>query len=90
MRRIVGSVEQFTAITASISAASQQQSVGIEQVGRTLLQMDGSTQQNAAMVEEASASAQAMQRQASLLSEAVAAFVLARPATVRGARPAVA
>ena len=90
MRRIVGSVEQVTAISASIAAASQQQSVGIEQVGRTLLQMDGSTQQNAAMVEEASASAQAMQRQAALLSEAVAAFVLARPAPVRGLRPAVA
>ena len=90
MRRIVGSVEQVTAITASISAASQQQSMGIDQVGRTLLQMDGSTQQNAAMVEEASASAQAMQRQAALLSEAVAAFVLARPAVVRGVRPAVA
>ncbi|WP_217537963.1 methyl-accepting chemotaxis protein [Stenotrophomonas sp. GbtcB23] len=89
MRRIVGSVEQVTAISASIAAASQQQSVGIEQVGRTLLQMDGSTQQNAAMVEEASASAQAMQRQAALLSEAVAAFVLARPALVRGLRPAV-
>jgi len=54
------------------------------------LQMDGSTQQNAAMVEEASASAQAMQRQAALLSEAVAAFVVARPAVVRGLRPAVA
>jgi len=90
MRRIVGSVEQVTAISASIAAASQQQSVGIEQVGRTLLQMDGSTQQNAAMVEEASASAQAMQRQAALLSEAVAAFVVARPAPVRGLRPAVA
>ncbi|WP_421568090.1 methyl-accepting chemotaxis protein [Stenotrophomonas sp. PD6] len=91
MGRIVSSVEQVTAITASISAASQQQSEGIEQVGKTLLQMDGSTQQNAAMVEEASASAQAMQRQAALLSEAVAAFVLARPSTaVRGARAAVA
>ncbi|WP_102946014.1 methyl-accepting chemotaxis protein [Stenotrophomonas sp. VV52] len=80
MTRIVSSVEQVTAITASISAASQQQSEGIEQVGKTLLQMDGSTQQNAAMVEEASASAQAMQRQAGQLSEAVAAFVLERPA----------
>ena len=90
MRRIVGSVGQVTAISASIAAASQQQSVGIEQVGKTLLQMDGSTQQNAAMVEEASASAQAMQRQAALLSEAVAAFVVARPAVVRGLRPAVA
>ncbi|MFL9583275.1 methyl-accepting chemotaxis protein [Stenotrophomonas sp. AB1(2024)] len=91
MRCIVGSVEQVTAITASISAASQQQSVGIEQVGATLLQMDGSTQQSAAMMEQASASAQAMQRQAALLSEAVAAFVLA-PSNMLGPvrRPVVA
>ncbi len=81
MDGIVRSVEQVTAIMAGISAASQQQSAGIEQVGKTLLQMDGSTQQNAAMVEEASASAQAMQRQAELLGDAVAAFVLATPAS---------
>lgn len=86
MTRIVSSVEQVTAITASISAASQQQSMGIEQVGQTLLQMDGTTQQNAAMVEEASASAQAMQRQAALLSEAVAAFVLVRSPVLRPVR----
>jgi methyl-accepting chemotaxis protein len=76
MDGILRSVEQVTAIMAGISAASQQQSAGIEQVGKTLLQMDGSTQQNAAMVEEASASAQSMQRQAELLGDAVAAFVL--------------
>ncbi len=86
MARIMGSVEQVTQITASISAASQQQSVGIEQVGRTLLQMDGSTQQNAAMVEEASASAQAMQRQAGQLSAAVAAFEVSRSSGRRPAR----
>ena len=80
MDQIVGSVQQVSAIMASISAASQQQSAGIEQVGHTLLQMDGSTQQNAALVEEASASAQAMERQAALLSDAVAAFVLDVPA----------
>lgn len=80
MDQILGSVQQVSAIMAGISAASRQQSAGIEQVGQTLLQMDGSTQQNAALVEEASASAHAMERQAGLLSEAVAAFVLASPA----------
>jgi methyl-accepting chemotaxis protein len=85
MDQIVGSVQQVSAIMASISAASQQQSAGIEQVGHTLLQMDGSTQQNAALVEEASASAQAMERQAALLSDAVAAFVLEVPVTPRAA-----
>ncbi|MEG2804966.1 methyl-accepting chemotaxis protein [Stenotrophomonas sp.] len=82
MGQILGSVQQVSAIMASISAASQQQSAGIEQVGQTLLAMDGSTQQNAALVEEASASAHAMARQAGVLSDAVAAFVLT-PAVVR-------
>jgi len=59
MGEIVGSVQRVTSIMASISAASQQQTAGIEQVSQTLLQMDGSTQQNAALVEEASASARA-------------------------------
>ncbi|GEM_PF-4819675 len=68
---------------ASISAASQQQTAGIEQVSQTLLQMDGSTQQNAALVEEASASARALERQATLLGEAVDAFVMTAPASAR-------
>ncbi|MGA6150131.1 methyl-accepting chemotaxis protein [Stenotrophomonas sp. NPDC077461] len=86
MQQIVGSVQQVTAIMAGISAASQQQSVGIALVGRTLLQMDGSTQQNATLVEEASASAQALQRQARHLSQAVAAFEVEPPQAPRSAR----
>ncbi|MFP4897275.1 hypothetical protein [Paraburkholderia sp. EG304] len=50
--------------------------MGIEQVSQTLLQMDGSTQQNAALVEEASASARALERQATVLGDAVDAFVV--------------
>ncbi|WP_421575452.1 methyl-accepting chemotaxis protein [Stenotrophomonas maltophilia] len=76
MGEIVGSVQRVTAIMASISAASQQQTVGIEQVSQTLLQMDGSTQQNAALVEEASASARALERQATVLGDAVDAFMV--------------
>jgi methyl-accepting chemotaxis protein len=83
MGEIVGSVQRVTSIMASISAASQQQTVGIEQVSQTLLQMDGSTQQNAALVEEASASARALERQATLLGEAVDAFVMTAPASAR-------
>ncbi len=78
MGEIVGSVQRVTAIMASISAASQQQTVGIEQVSRTLLQMDGSTQQNAALVEEASASARALERQATVLGDAVDAFMVSQ------------
>ena len=80
MGEIVTSVQQVAAIIAEISAASQEQSAGIEQVSQTVIQMDEATQQNAALVEEASAAARAMENQATLLSEAVAAFRLARSA----------
>ncbi|WP_269791788.1 methyl-accepting chemotaxis protein [Stenotrophomonas sp. Iso1] len=74
MGEIVASVQRVTDIMAEISAASQEQSAGIEQVNQTVVQMDETTQQNAALVEEATAAARAMEEQALLLNEAVAAF----------------
>ncbi len=74
MDEIVASVQRVTDIMAEISAASQEQSTGIEQVNQTVIQMDETTQQNAALVEEASAAARSMEEQATLLGEAVAAF----------------
>ena len=60
---------------------SQEQSAGIEQVNQTVMQMDETTQQNAALVEEATAAARAMEEQANLLDQAVAVFQLsAQPA----------
>ena len=89
MGEIVASVQRVTDIMAEISAASQEQSAGIEQVNQTVMQMDETTQQNAALVEEATAAARAMEEQALLLGEAVAAFKVAsgpRPIVV-AARP---
>ncbi|MHC5150556.1 methyl-accepting chemotaxis protein, partial [Stenotrophomonas rhizophila] len=63
-------------IMAEISAASQEQSAGIEQVNQTVVQMDETTQQNAALVEEATAAARAMEEQAGHLTDAVALFKL--------------
>ncbi|OBU68568.1 chemotaxis protein [Stenotrophomonas maltophilia] len=77
MGEIVASVQRVTDIMAEISAASQEQSAGIEQVNQTVVQMDETTQQNAALVEEATAAARAMEEQAVHLSEAVARFRLA-------------
>src|SRR5690606_21299021 len=74
MEGIVGSVQRVTGIMAGISAASQEQSSGIEQINRTVGQMDETTQQNAALVEEASAAARQMAMQADALAEAVAVF----------------
>ncbi|MGE6334991.1 methyl-accepting chemotaxis protein [Stenotrophomonas sp. NPDC077659] len=79
MGEIVASVQRVTDIMAEISAASQEQSAGIEQVNQTVVQMDETTQQNAALVEEATAAARAMEDQAAQLGEAVARFRLATP-----------
>ncbi|VVE11847.1 methyl-accepting chemotaxis protein [Pandoraea terrigena] len=73
---VVQSVKRVTDIMGEISAASVEQSNGIEQVNRAVTQMDEMTQQNAALVEEASAAAAALEAQAVRLREAVALFHL--------------
>ncbi|QWF47575.1 HAMP domain-containing protein [Bordetella hinzii] len=74
MQEIVASVKRVTDIMGEISAASEEQSSGIEQVNRAVTQMDEVTQQNAALVEEAAAAAGSLQEQARQLAEAVAVF----------------
>ena len=76
MGEIVTSVKRVTDIIADISAASQEQSSGIDQVNQAILQMDEGTQQNAALVEEASAAARSLEQQSTHLVEIVAAFHL--------------
>src|SRR5690606_27835708 len=63
-------------IMGEISAASMEQSQGIEQVNTTVTQLDEMTQQNSALVEQAAAAAGSMEDQARVLSEAVSAFRL--------------
>jgi methyl-accepting chemotaxis protein len=74
MEEIVTSVRRVTDIMGEISAASEEQSSGIEQVNQTVVQMDQTTQQNAALVEEASAAARSLEEQAGALVQAVAVF----------------
>ncbi|RZL86337.1 MAG: HAMP domain-containing protein [Variovorax sp.] len=76
MEAIVGSVKRVTDIIGEITAASHEQTTGIEQINQAITQMDQVTQQNAALVEEASAAAQSMQEQAGNLVEAVSVFKL--------------
>ncbi|MEO8170369.1 MAG: methyl-accepting chemotaxis protein [Oxalobacteraceae bacterium] len=76
MDEVVASVARVTDIMTQITAASQEQSVGIEQVNRAISQMDAVTQQNAALVEEAAASAESMQNQAVNLAQVVSVFKL--------------
>ncbi|RYF06212.1 MAG: methyl-accepting chemotaxis protein [Comamonadaceae bacterium] len=76
MEKVVDSVRRVTAIVAEISNASQEQSTGIAEIGGAVSQMDQATQQNAALVEEATAAAQSLQQQAAQLADAVAGFKL--------------
>ncbi|MBE7528049.1 PAS domain-containing protein [Betaproteobacteria bacterium PRO4] len=76
MEEIVQSVKRVTDIMGEISAASHEQSIGIEQVNQAITQMDEITQQNAALVEEAAAASESMREQADQLSRAVAVFKL--------------
>lgn len=68
MTLIVTSVKQVADIMSEITAASQEQSEGIEQVNQAISQMDEMTQQNAALVEQASAAAESMQDHASQMA----------------------
>jgi len=76
MNDIVKSVRHVADIMNEITAASTEQSNGIEQVNQAITQMDRMTQQNAALVEQAAAAAENMQEQTLTLAHAVAVFKL--------------
>jgi methyl-accepting chemotaxis protein len=76
MEEIVASIKRVTGIMSEIMMASQEQTVGIEQINEAIVQMDDVTQQNAALVEEAAAAASALQNQADDLSDLVSTFQL--------------
>jgi methyl-accepting chemotaxis protein-1 (serine sensor receptor) len=76
MNEVVASVQRVTSIIGEISVASGEQRDGIEQISIAISQMDSVTQQNAALVEQAAAAADALQQQAASLSEAVSIFKL--------------
>ncbi|MFP5410829.1 MAG: methyl-accepting chemotaxis protein [Gammaproteobacteria bacterium] len=80
MEDIVTSFQLVTDIVGEISNASREQSTGIEQVNEAIAQMDDITQQNAALVEEAAASSESLQRQAERLAELMRVFKLSHRA----------
>ena len=82
MGEIVASVKRVSDIINEITAAGNEQHSGIEQINQAIVQMDQTTQQNAALVEEAAAAAQSLQDQAASLSMVVSVFKLA-PGTVQ-------
>ncbi|MGQ5523996.1 methyl-accepting chemotaxis protein [Chitinimonas sp. PSY-7] len=85
MNEVVNAVKRVTDIMSEISAASMEQSAGIEQVNTTITQMDDMTQQNAALVEQAAAAAESMEEQAQTLAKSVAAFRLTSQLAALGA-----
>ncbi len=90
LAEIVGSVKRVTDIIAEITAASQEQASGIDQVNKAIMQMDETTQQNAALVEEATSASQSMKEQARALMRQVGAFKMAGGRQVSQAQSSVA
>jgi len=91
MGEIVESVKRVNGLIAEISAASQEQSQSLAQVSDTVQQLEKVTQQNAAMVEQATAASASLEEQADALTRAVGSFKLAdegRSAAPQAARPA--
>jgi methyl-accepting chemotaxis protein len=74
LAEIVQAVKKVTDIVAEIAAASREQSSGIEQVNKAVMQMDATTQQNAALVEQASAASLAIVEHAQALSSVISRY----------------
>jgi methyl-accepting chemotaxis protein len=87
MQGIVTSIDRVSSIMNDIVASSREQAIGIAQVNKAITQMDGSTQQNAAMVEESAAASRAMQEQSGKLLALVALFQVEAPAAPAAAAP---
>ncbi len=76
MNEVVTAIKRVTDIMGEISAASNEQSMGVAQVGEAVGQMDQATQQNAALVEQMAAAASGLKNQAQDLVQIVAVFKL--------------
>jgi methyl-accepting chemotaxis protein len=76
MQEIVDGVQRVAHLMNGIATASNEQSSGIAQVNQAITQMDGITQQNAALVEEAAGAAQSLQQQAEALAQMASVFKL--------------
>ena len=87
MSEVVSSIKRVTDIMGEISAASNEQALGVAQVGEAVTQMDQTTQQNAALVEEMAAAATSLKSQAQELVQAVAFFKIAARAGTAASMP---
>jgi methyl-accepting chemotaxis protein len=83
MDNIVEAVKHLSEINTTIAVASREQLTGLEQIGSAVIQLDSSTQQNAALVEETAAAASHMSEQVVALTHLVTRFVLEQHADNR-------
>jgi methyl-accepting chemotaxis protein len=88
LQEIVESVKRVAQIVTDIASSSTEQSVGIDQVNKALMQMDAATQQNSALVEENAATARALEDQASAMNGRVGFFRVVELADAGVRRPA--
>jgi methyl-accepting chemotaxis protein len=89
LAEIVVAIKKVSDIVAEIAAASREQATGLEQINTAVAGMDEMTQRNAALVEETTAAAQALNHQAIELADAVGFFRTAAVAETASSRPAV-
>jgi methyl-accepting chemotaxis protein len=90
MDAILGNIGEVSRLVAGISAASQEQAAGIEQVNEAIVQMEQVTQHNAALVEQSLAASESLREQAAALENMVGRFTLhAMPHAPRRRTPAV-
>ena len=87
LERIVTQVTQINGVVTEIAASAEEQSTGLQQVNTAVNQMDQVTQQNAAMVEEATAASHALTSEADTLARLISRFETGKAATAPTARP---
>lgn len=88
MAEVVSSVKSVTDIVGEIAIASNEQSTGIEEINKAITQMDEVTQQNAALVQEASSAAYSLNEQAERLSQAISIFKVSAGSATAAVRKA--
>ncbi|MBU9821215.1 MCP four helix bundle domain-containing protein [Rahnella sp. BCC 1045] len=88
MAEVVSSVKNVTDIVGEIAIASNEQSTGIEEINKAINQMDEVTQQNAALVQEASSAAYSLNEQAERLSQAISIFKVSAATATSAVRKA--
>ncbi|AXJ95028.1 MULTISPECIES: methyl-accepting chemotaxis protein [unclassified Sphingomonas] len=89
LNRIIGRIGEISALVGEIARAAESQATGLQQVNTAVSEMDGVTQQNAAMVEEATAAARSLSAEADELARQVTRFKVSheRPAALTPASP---